>query len=110
MESWVAVVGDGIDTYADELAGATGCVVDDGGAEGTERTGRGQVVEGLDCYSHPFFSDVEGYRCGFLGEDGLVVSGLLLVAMAVRCREYCCEGQEDGLYEHSGFMECATRL
>ena len=60
-------------------------------------------MEGLDCYSHPLFSDVESYRCGFLGEDGLIVLVLvvMLVAMAVGCCEGCCESQEDGLYEHS---------
>lgn len=41
MERWVAVVGDGVGADADELSGAAGGVVDDGGAEGTEWAGRG---------------------------------------------------------------------
>lgn len=50
-------------------------------------------MEGLDCYSHPFFSDGEGYRRRrrLLGQNGLVVLVLLLVAMAVGCCEGCCE-------------------
>lgn len=107
MERWVAVIGDGVGADADEFSGAAGGVVDDGGAEGTEWAGRGEVVEGLDRYSHPLFSDGGGYRCGgFLSEDGLVVLVLVLVAMAVGCCEGCCESQEDGLYEHIEFVEC----
>lgn len=41
MESWVAVVSDGVDADADELAIAARGVVDNGGAESTERAGRG---------------------------------------------------------------------
>ena len=63
-------------------------------------------MESLDCYSHPFLADVEGYRCRFLGENGLVVPVMLDVAMAVGCCEGCCESQEDGLYEHYEFVEC----
>lgn len=67
-------------------------------------------MESLDRYSHPFFSGVERYGSEFLGENGLTVLVLLLVAMAVGCCEGCCECQEDGSYVHSEFMEHSKRL
>lgn len=90
VQGRVAVVRDGVCCDADEFArSGGGSVVDYGRAECAERTGRDQVVEGLDGYSHPVFSYVQIYGDLVIGEDGLLVGVAIMTVVRRRRRCYC---------------------